>query len=105
MYLHSSMGDLLQKLEIPWQNGEVVTYEAVDSSKNELSHMYVAVIYLLVQKLVLLETSALVKLQVNLSCSSFFTELADEFIQNLDNLQSFWKSSSSKQQLCNFAIT
>ena len=51
--------------------------------------MYVAVIYLLVQKLVLLETSALVKLQVNLSCSSFFTELADEFIQNLDNLQSF----------------
>ena len=64
-------------------------YEAVDSSKNKLSHMYVAVIYLLVQKLVLLETSALVKLQVNLSCSSLFTELADEFIQNLDNLQSF----------------
>ena len=51
--------------------------------------MYVAVIYLLVQKLVLLETSALVKLQVNLRCSSLFTELADEFIQNLDNLQSF----------------
>ena len=74
------------------KNGHPATYvttKYVDSEK--LLESFPSIF---VQKLEALKTYPPVELQLNLKCNSVFTEFAHEFIQNLDNLQIFRRSSS-----------